>query len=1182
MNGNPTSNDTSGRNLLVLKASAGSGKTYNLALQYIKHLLFTTDEQGRLLPRRACGDDRILNAHRLLLAITFTNKATDQMKERIIRELYALATPGAKSDYLQGFVDESRLDEPTVRQLAQQALDELLFDYSNFNVSTIDSFFQTILRNFARELDRDFNYDIQLEETYAVRVAIHNFLLSLGQEDEPSPVDQWVKDYQSHLIHGDPDKKSWKFFDDGGAFLDFAKQINTEVFRAKMDEIRDYLRKDDGKGGFMSDFSRIKGFKQFLHRVVQAAVAEHDSAHDDFLALLTPLKASLGSRSKFSNILAEPDKMDEKLDKFDFDKISGQFSKNLVPDEATLGALVAHIKRLYRSQAVLSFFKSMERDTGLLGLLAMIDVFLERFRHESNSILIGDTNELIGAVLESGSEFVYERVGSAIAHFMIDEFQDTSTKQYENFSGLLHESLANGNFNMLIGDAKQSIYRFRNADPTVFREKVDRDFATDILLPQAEPGKPTSTNFRSSRRIIEFNNCLFEFIRQRYVAFPAVQASYQDVCQGMPDDIDRKKVPGYVRLHLGDYKSLLQGPVIQAAAATSPDSGDKVDVLKVLPGYLLKLHERYDWGKIGILVNTRNHGDKVVQNILDYNRNTTGETIDIISGESLLLNNSPAVRRIIAMLRFIDVSQYGIDDENVEDSREMRHFERKRRSDQRLYAALGDFVKRVGAASDNSAADNGLALEQSLSESSLSTDGDAAIGKLPADLLARLLPSDKELTTLVSIVEAIIAYFKSDAGAINDVDKETAFLLAFQDTVMQFASMRNGGSVREFLKFWDEKKSSLAVNSPAKGDSVNIMTIHKAKGLEFDCVVIPYANWQIDDNSQEKIYWMPREAFVGAMQALPPGVDPCDQELLPPIVRVNKSSLVKLCDYGVLGPEAANFVMDQRSATMIDNLNKTYVAMTRSGTELHLFCEGSRDNDLKPLLQAFAVGTDLLRPIARDDDKSVQWYEYGEISTREQIDAMRKEPEETAIIQPLEQYTVGDIPLKIKVRIDRAATPQIKAGIRLHSLLSGVRDRNDVDRVIAMGLKHGVITRDPDDPCGIDNVNKHVRGPIMDSANPVSAWFDPANKVYSERTITDVSDNLWDDDGIENLRPDRIILRPDGQILVIDYKSGERDDKRYLRQLSRYMEKLRRIFPDASIAGRLWYILDDTVLDLKG
>ena len=157
-------------NLLVIKASAGSGKTYRLALEYIRHLLFTTADDGvTLVPRRADGDTRLLNTHRQLLAITFTNKATDEMKQRIVNELYRLSQSGTRSDYLQGFMHESGLTEAAIRELARHALNELLFDYSNFNVSTIDSFFQTILRNFARELDRDFNYDIQLEEDYAVR-----------------------------------------------------------------------------------------------------------------------------------------------------------------------------------------------------------------------------------------------------------------------------------------------------------------------------------------------------------------------------------------------------------------------------------------------------------------------------------------------------------------------------------------------------------------------------------------------------------------------------------------------------------------------------------------------------------------------------------------------------------------------------------------------------------------------------------------------------------------------------------------------------------------------------------------------------------------------------------------------------------------------------------------------------
>ena len=149
--------------------------------------------------------------------------------------------------------------------------------------------------------------------------------------------------------------------------------------------------------------------------------------------------------------------------------------------------------------------------------------------------------------------------------------------------------------------------------------------------------------------------------------------------------------------------------------------------------------------------------------------------------------------------------------------------------------------------------------------------------------------------------------------------------------------------------------------------------------------------------------------------------------------------------------------------------------------------------------------------------------------------------------------------------------------------MSRIHDKNDVDRVIDDALKHGVITTDnPDDPCGIDSINAHVRRPILDPDTRVAAWFGPANTVYSERTITTASDSLWAEDGIENVRPDRIVRLPDGRLIVIDYKSGQRDDKRYLRQLNRYIAKLRLIFPGTPITGRIWYVPQDLILTETG
>ncbi len=1165
------------RNLLVMKASAGSGKTYNLALQYIKQLLFTTGEGGRLVPRRAPGDERILNAHRQLLAITFTNKATDEMKERIVTELYNLALPGAESDYLDGFISQSGLSEEEVRSLARQALNELLFDYSNFNVSTIDSFFQTILRNFARELDRDFNYDIELEEKYAVRVAIHNFLLSLGQEGKPTQVDKWVQEYQRHQMRGDAQKKSWRFFEDGGSFFKFAKQMNSELFRNKMDEIRDYLGHTDDNGEFVNDFSKITAFKQFIHGTIESINDDVNQVLDELRRELQPFASGLRYSLKnwfFDEDVHKP--LTDSLLGADLDKIATQFKVDVKPSTDVLERVQQLVKRFYDIRLYIPYYEKVESKLGLLGLIAMVDVFLERYRHETNSILIGDTNQLIGTVLDSGSPFVYERVGTMISHFMIDEFQDTSTKQYENFRGLLQESLANGNFNMLIGDAKQSIYRFRNADPTVFREKVNADFARDYYMPPVKDGAPSSVNYRSSRNIVEFNNSLFEFVRQRYTGNTAVEITYQDVKQGLPDNVDVKKVPGYVRVITDNYSFF-----------TGIEQDGQPDVLEILPDYLLKLHERYPWGKIGILVNANSESNKIVEHILQHNRTNPDRRIDIISGESLLLSNSSVVRRIITMLRFIDISQYGTNDEDDEAAADLKDKYIARRlkkeaSDQRLYTILGEFIKRQDPELSHDADANGRILEECLQDldsngASMGEAGDAADDRFQG-LLQRLLPPGDELATLVSIVETIIAYFRAEQAQGSDVDRETAFLLAFQDTVMQFSSMRNGGTIREFLKFWDEKKGTLSVNSPSSSDAINIMTIHKAKGLEFDCVVIPYATWELNNSKREVEYWMPREAFMDTL--VPPYI--CDEELVPPLMNVNKSALAKLYDNGQLGPRARAFVEEQRSAVIIDKLNKTYVAFTRPRSELHLFC-GTTDNDLRSLLRDFAADENsALSAILDAQGEPTGWYERGVMSSREELDSKRNEKPVKAIQCPISQYRVSDTTLDLGVRVDHASSSCIDSGIRLHSVMSGIRDRGDAQRVIAAAIKHGVITSDEDDPCSVDNVNEHVLRPILDEKCRAAAWFDPANKVYNERTITTLSDNIWAKDGIENVRPDRIILRPDGQIIVIDYKSGQRNDKEHLNKLNKYMRNVRAVFPGVPVVGRLWYTTLDLILDHNG
>ena len=1082
----------------------------------------------------------------------------------------------------------------------------MLFDYSNFNVSTIDSFFQSILRNFARELDRDFNYDIQLDEKYAVRAATHNFMLSLGRGPVITEVDKWVKNYQRQLINEKAKSKKWKFFrDDGGDLSEFASNINSEEFRGKMDEIRSYLGQVDENGEFKSDFSRIHRFMAWVKEMTKTCEDCVSQADAELIEYLRPMEAALkGALLNFYN----KGNFTDTLKDANEEKIASQFRKGSVPDDTAISHITQLVAQHFNNERLAAFMGAIENSLGLLGMLGMIDVHLERFRHETNSILIGDTNELIGTVLESGSAFVYERVGTSINHFMIDEFQDTSSKQYENFKGLLQESLSNGNFNMLIGDAKQSIYRFRNADPTVFREKVDQDFKNDITdgldaNSRPLPGEPTSTNYRSSRNIIEFNNDLFEYIIQRYAGQLTITNTYQDYRQAMPDNID-KKPTGYVRLYTGKYHELARDPFIrpvleaQGDLPASEDALEQVDTLTLLPAYLLQLHQRYQWGQIGILVYTNNDGQKVVQRILEYNQRTSGETIKVISGESLHLNNSPIIRRIIATLRFIDACQFTTgedDEESDEDVKKMRdNIKRKLVNDQRLYAGMSRFIHAIASCPDSSPTQLGQILEQSMDDviEDSAIDADNA-DNVFARALATLLPGAGELSTLTSIVETIIARFKSEeikgGASTSDVDRETAFLLAFQDTVAQFCAQRNGGSVREFLRYWDEKKDILAMSSDENSDSINVMTIHKAKGLEFDCVVLPFANWQLDGNAREDKYWATRDDFVDAMSLLPGNDEPPQAQDVPPLLRIDANTTTQLIEQGIIGGKLRDFVDKRITDATIDNLNKTYVAMTRPCIEMHIFCGTNRDrnnhNDLKPLLTDFATTCERMRPVEMDGDPVNEWFEYGHRSTVAEIIAFKqsqdKKDQSLAVADvPITQYVVSDIPPELRVRVENASSSHIKAGIRLHSLMSRIGDRNDVERVIQQGIKSGTITGDEDDLCSIDSVKTHVLHPIIDEQCRVAAWFDPSNKIYSERTITTASDDM--PDGIENLRPDRIVRRPDGRLLVIDYKTGQRNDRRYCRQVKQYIAKLHAMGMGNNIVGRIWYIAHDIIIDEDG
>lgn len=1141
-------------------------------------LIFTTGSDGLLHLRQQTG------YHNHILAITFTNKATSEMKQRIINELYILATKPTESKFLSDFKkDDAKyhifaqgvLDN--VQQAARQALAAVLYDYGTFNVSTIDSFFQTIMRNFAHELDRDYNYEVQIDTDFALQTAIHDFLLSLGatagrSNGSLNDVERWVKEYIKQQV---TEGKDWNFFKDDGGLLDYAKLMTMEFFREHMPQLHEYLtREQDGER--VPDFARVNEFKK---RVIELT----KQYEQRYLALASRM-AQLVNRHgvdcdrlykgrlvenmmKTDNPIARGEAYPKSVDELTEEKlVNSSFTKKYMPSQDFIDDVMAWRSDVIWTYNVWKLLAKLPSDLGLLALINRIDENLKQYSRETNQLLLGDTNDLIARVIQSGVPFLYERVGTWINHFMIDEFQDTSRKQYENFKPLLEEALSHNegeNLCMLIGDAKQSIYRFRNAEPSLFRDKISEDFTADnhglrqITL---------ETNYRSCPAIVEFNNWLFD----RLLQLP----DWAD-----KDVLQRTYMPNQ---HKEDFQQLKdkkspQGMVV-AHLLTKDKQGkseeQKQAVLDRLPQYLLQLHERFKWGKIGILVNRRKEGNAIVATIMEYNKTVEHEKqIAISSDESMLISRSPSVRRIVSLLRFIDLTQFRMDDEQGEDEgydntnqdKDKKEIAaRKRLREQYLYYVLGMFMERM-ATDENQ--NPGQVLQQCFKQAKQRRQlSDSEQMSAFADDLERLLPNRRtELMTLTNIVEHLI---KRYMNVTENAPVETAHLLAFQDCVNEFATQRGGGTVREFLHYWDTRCDKLTVPASVSEDAVSVLTIHKAKGLEFDCVLIPFVNWDIKSESGgygRKIFWLDTQTLKNENAlAIFDGDNPMTEDLIPPLLPLTQSLVDKLAAAGFC---LQGFASKYNQDVLVDNVDKTYVAFTRPKQEMHLFIQTESEigGILAPILHDGV--NDPEAGIKQIDDTTYQWGEPRNIDD----DKPQEETDEVVMID-MPPYKVSSGTASIGVRLPEDLTDKQNTGNRLHNLMSRIAYRRDVERAWSFCLNRGIIRAD-DREWPLQRIRTVIQRMFDDPRT--ADWFSDDNRVYNERNLT-----LGHDTSNRTKRPDRVILRPDGTWVVIDYKFGEKNLEQHTSQVAGYIRRLASM-GKKPIQGYLWYVALDEIIPVN-
>lgn len=782
--------------LHVIKASAGSGKTHRLTGEYLR-LLFSAP-----------------NNHRHILAVTFTNKATDEMKSRIVKELHCLAS-GAGSEYLKELTDEFSLTPENLRLKAKTVLENILHDYSAFSISTIDRFFQQTMRSFARESGLAGGYNIELDETSLLKETI-DLMLSELDKPENKTLSEWLLRFMQHNIE---EGKSWKI---DSQVLDLARQLFNETYKSFSDEEQSTIK----------DKERLEAYKQMLMRIVKRyenevksvgvkamdIMKQYGLSYDDFKykrnsGFLLFSKLAGGNVEKPSNrLIALADNIDLWY--------GGRKKENAIRSAYSdgLNECVTRIIHLSRNDRDYQTARNLLRNFYTLGILNDIQQRLRKLQQENNTLFLSDTTELLNNIIAgTDSPFIYEKTGTRVHHYMVDEFQDTSRMQWENFRPLIGESLASGNLNLIVGDVKQSIYRFRNSDWRLLEEQVKEDFQADNIREHL-----LDTNWRSDAHIIQFNNAFFT------KAAINLQNDFNTLTEG----VQRAQI-------INAYSDLYQqvplkktgsgGQVKITFLKDDKETDWKADVLERLPREIESLQDQgFALKEIAIVVRWNHEAVQIAETLLTYREQHPASPYryDIISNEALLIGNAQSIKAIIAL---------------------MRHF-RNPKDDTRRMMAIYEFYRFQRRSSPDEALH--LYREETRRD-------------FPDEIKVKL----NELISM-PFYEMAEHFFTLAADALDE--KENAYVQAFLDIILKFKESATA-DLNDFLDWWDETGHKKALFSPEEQDAIRLITIHKSKGLGFGAVIMPFVNWDMDHNVRHNdiIWCKPLSAPFNALGVAP-------------------------------------------------------------------------------------------------------------------------------------------------------------------------------------------------------------------------------------------------------------------------------------------------------------------------
>lgn len=1144
--------------LTIYKASAGSGKTFTLSATYIAHLLADDDDQP----------------HKHQLAVTFTNKATGEMKERILQYLYSI---GMGTDDNDGFFKAVRAAVPEritnrmMRQKARRALLSIIHDYDHFHVTTIDSFFQSLLSSLAHELNLSANFKVEISDKEVISKAVDRIIANL---EEGSAELGWITEYIKERLDDD---KHWNVAEE---LKTLGKEITKETYMLHSH----LLNANDHKGeteGIVLDNKTLGAYKMLMSKTI---AEECKAIADKALAVDNLITASLGydqiayGKNRVMPFIVKAKELDAHKplpvlspsfrayasgETHLLSKANQKKSALCAEAESIVPLLDALVQQFDVSSAYINSCRLSRANLNPLRLLDAIDKEVRVLNLENDRMLLAYTPLLFHKLSkDNDASFVFERAGIQYKHVMIDEFQDTSKLQWENMRMLLLENMAQGNSCMLVGDVKQGIYRFRGGDWNAlagFDEGYDEALHSSIKI------ETLKTNFRSGEGVVDFNNQLFtsapQVVQQRIeeawgtsVLEPEGQSQETEHLNieriyptpGDPDNHEVTQLPhdkgGFVRIQLLNNETEAQKKerkkAEKAAQATSGESADAdaetFSVEASVAEQMMRLHaEGVPYSEMAILVRGKNDPNPLMKYFEEHHGSKSEHPIALMSEEAFLLESSPAVMTIVNALRYVSNPSDKIAFEYV-----VRRLPEGRTTDElRALLDLWNKEKYCG------------------------------------------LPFYEVSCRLANFFE------------LHRQEGQSPYIYFFLDAVLSYIE-DHSADIKAFLQHWDETLCRKSIPSAAV-DGVRILTIHKSKGLAFHSVFIPYCEWPIEQHP-ELLWTQPAAAPFNNIPILP--------------VVMNKDAGNSIY---------RNVYKQEMFDKYVENLNLLYVAFTRTRQNLLVWANCKKGGIATVLRDALGTEDEILEfgtpsalGVSKPSESEPAHTPGEDAESAQQTTSKEKQAEplnyETSPIfinfthydpqlvfrqstkakeffapesaEKPEQRAEETQESTVHAESQDASTASTKAaaqeeyrktGILLHDLMSTIESLADVDCCVEEAARQGLLPVS----LSIDSVKKLIGSRINHPTARV--WFDGSWTLYRECSI------IFQKDGKTiTRRPDRVMTRGNkaegtDETIVIDFKFGKFKTE-HREQVKEYMELMGQQGRH-NVRGYLWYIYSGSI-----